>query len=180
MVIPEHLNYLEFYHACREQGVNVESRFEGVNVFLSCEKKPRWKVQFQRDYNYVYLGTFPFTKEGEEAAGKKYNDFLSAYKKLSSGEKKQKLKEFYAKYNSDKRKLYLHEAIVMVLSEKENKTATTEEIANEINKRGLYTRKDGQPLLPYQIRLRVKLSKRQYHHLFEFEEPDKVKLRNPG
>ncbi|MBK7040305.1 MAG: hypothetical protein IPH46_07505 [Bacteroidetes bacterium] len=35
-------------------------------------------------------------------------------------------------------KLTLHEAIVVVLSQKPNKTATTQEIADEINKRELY------------------------------------------
>ena len=75
-------------------------------------------------------------------------------------------------------KLKLHEAIVAVISTKKNRTATTQQIADEINNRELYKRKDGEPVPAYQIMQRTKLSNGQYHHLFEFIEPDIVKLRN--
>lgn len=74
--------------------------------------------------------------------------------------------------------LKLHEAIVVVLSTKKNRTATTQQIADEINSRTLYQKKDGSPVQASQIKLRTKLSGGQYHYLFEFEEPNKVKIRN--
>ncbi len=75
-------------------------------------------------------------------------------------------------------KLKLHEAIAVVLLGKENRVANTEEIANEINERELYKRKDLGPLPAYQVMQRTKLSKDRYHHLFEFIEPNIVKLKN--
>lgn len=74
--------------------------------------------------------------------------------------------------------LKLHEAISVVLLDKANRTATTQEIADEINQRGLYQRKDGEPLPAFQVMQRTKLSKGNYHHLFEWIAPDSVKLRN--
>lgn len=74
-------------------------------------------------------------------------------------------------------KLKLHEAIVIVLAEHENKTASIQEIADEINKRVLYKRKDSAPLPAYQVMQRTKLSNGAYHHLFEYIEPDVVRLK---
>ena len=75
--------------------------------------------------------------------------------------------------------LKLHEAVAVVLLSAENRTATLEEIAYEINKRGLFIRpSDGKPVPDYQVMQRTKLSSGKYKHLFEFIEPDKVKLRN--
>jgi hypothetical protein len=74
--------------------------------------------------------------------------------------------------------LKLHEAIVVVLINKPTRTATTEEIAYEINKRKLYKKKDNSVVEASQIKLRAKLSNGAYHHLFEFIEPNIVKLKN--
>lgn len=74
--------------------------------------------------------------------------------------------------------LKLHEAIAAVLSTKKDRTATTTLIASEINERNLYQKKDGSLVQPSQIKLRTKLSKGQYHYIFEFIEPNMVKLRN--
>jgi hypothetical protein len=71
----------------------------------------------------------------------------------------------------------LHEAIIKVLQNQPNKTATTSFIADEINKQKLYIKKDKSPVLKGQIRLRTKLSKGQYHHLFQYLEPETVKLK---
>lgn len=76
------------------------------------------------------------------------------------------------------KELTLHEAIVVVLITKPNRTATTDEITKEINHRGLYKKKDGSDVKRGQIRLRTKLSDNAYHHLFEFTEPNIVKLKN--
>lgn len=75
------------------------------------------------------------------------------------------------------RKLTLHEAIIEVLKNKPNQQANISEIAKEINDRKLYNRKDGNPLPEYQVMMRTKLAKGKYHHLFEYIEPDSVKLR---
>lgn len=55
----------------------------------------------------------------------------------------------------------LHEAIVIVLRNK-NQRMTTKQIANELNKLGLYTKRDGSPITDYQIHGRTK----NYSHLF--------------
>ena len=75
-------------------------------------------------------------------------------------------------------KLYLHEAIVVVLLNKPNRTATFIEISEEITKRKLYYKKNG--LFPQadQIKLRTTLANGQYYHLFELIESDRVRLRN--
>lgn len=73
--------------------------------------------------------------------------------------------------------LKLHEAIAVVLLSRANRKATTEEIAIEINDRQLYIRKDHELLPSYQVMQRTKLSKGKYHHLFEFIEPDIVRLK---
>jgi hypothetical protein len=74
-------------------------------------------------------------------------------------------------------KLTLHEAITIVLKTQPKRTATTEFIAEEINKQKLYTKKDKSLVQKGQIRLRTKLSKGQYHNLFEFIEPNIVRLK---
>jgi hypothetical protein len=74
--------------------------------------------------------------------------------------------------------LILHEAIAVVLLSKENRTATIEEISKEINKRKLFIRpSDGNPVPNYQVMQRTKLSDGKYSHLFEYIEPNKVRLK---
>lgn len=74
--------------------------------------------------------------------------------------------------------LKLHEAIAVVLLSKENRTASFSEIAEEIENRRLYFRKDGESAPDYQIMMRTKLAKGKYHHLFEQIGKDKVRLKN--
>ncbi|MBO6573192.1 MAG: hypothetical protein JJ958_12205 [Balneola sp.] len=76
--------------------------------------------------------------------------------------------------------LTLHEAIAVVLLSKENRTATIHEISKEIGERGLYHQKSGDIALPEQIRLRTHTNTKagkQYSHLFEYIETDKVRLK---
>lgn len=61
----------------------------------------------------------------------------------------------------------LHEAMCLVLEEN-NRPMTARELADEINKRNLYTRGDREPLPTNQIRARV----RKYPWLFEKTEID--------
>ena len=75
-------------------------------------------------------------------------------------------------------KLFLHEAIAIVLLSKLNRTASIEEISAEINARVLYKRNDEKEVPAYQIMQRTKLSGGQYHHLFQWIEPNMGKLRN--
>lgn len=75
-------------------------------------------------------------------------------------------------------KILLHEAIAVVLLSKENRTATIDDITGEINRRKLYRRKDNTDLPSYQVMQRTKLSNGRYRHLFEWIEPNRVKLRN--
>ena len=77
--------------------------------------------------------------------------------------------------------LKLHEAIAVVLLDKPDRTASIEEISQEIADRGLYFQKSGDIAPPGQIRLRTHPNTsagKTYKHLFEFKEPDQVKLRN--
>ena len=66
----------------------------------------------------------------------------------------------------------LHEAIRIVLLNRESHTGTTRDISDEIGRRGLYARKDGEAARAQQINARV----RQYPELFEFVEPGIVRL----
>ena len=74
--------------------------------------------------------------------------------------------------------LKLHEAIAVVLLNRIDRTASEQEIADEINKRKLYIRKDGKPLPGYQVMQRTKLANGQYHHLFDYQSSEKITLRN--
>lgn len=64
----------------------------------------------------------------------------------------------------------LHEAIEKILQET-GQPMTTREIADMVNKRGLYTRKDGNPVTATQISARV----RNYEYLFS-RDLDRIKL----
>jgi hypothetical protein len=66
----------------------------------------------------------------------------------------------------------LHEAIKTVLSQRQDFKATTSEISAEIEKRGLYARRDTRAARASQINARV----RKYPKLFTFDEPGIVRL----
>jgi hypothetical protein len=66
----------------------------------------------------------------------------------------------------------LHKAMQIVLLERESETATTGEIAKEIEQRQLYKRKDGDAARAAQINARV----RHYPELFRFVEAGTVGL----
>src|SRR5580698_2799416 len=66
----------------------------------------------------------------------------------------------------------LHDAITIVLLSRQKRTATTSEIGSEIERRGLYLRKDGEVARAKQINARV----RQYPNLFAFDGPGIVRL----
>jgi uncharacterized protein (DUF1778 family) len=66
----------------------------------------------------------------------------------------------------------LHEAMQLVLSERPNLTATTSELSDEIERRGLYLRKDGATASAQQINARA----RKYPQLFEVTSVGSVRL----
>src|ERR1035438_121890 len=66
----------------------------------------------------------------------------------------------------------LHKAMRIILLECESYTATTQELSVEIERRGLYIRKDGNAARARQINARV----RQYPELFEFTSHGVVRL----
>jgi hypothetical protein len=75
--------------------------------------------------------------------------------------------------------LTLHEAIIVALINinKENFTATFNEIADFIDNRGLYIERKGGIDLPQQIMLRSTKSKGNYSYLFEQIDKNLIKLR---
>jgi len=73
--------------------------------------------------------------------------------------------------------LKLHEAIAVVLLNKPDRKATFEEIAKEIQKRGLFPIRKGNVALAKQVELRAVQSKGRYYHMFEFFPPSAVKLK---
>jgi hypothetical protein len=75
-----------------------------------------------------------------------------------------------------KNKITLHQAVIEVLSEQPGKTATLQQIADEIEYRNLFPIRKGRISLAEQIRLRTTIKSSPYKHLFEFTEPDILKL----
>jgi len=69
--------------------------------------------------------------------------------------------------------LPLHEAMRIVLLGRKTRTATTQEISAEIERRNLYARKDGDTAKAQQINARA----RQYRALFKFDKPGVVRLQ---
>ncbi len=75
-----------------------------------------------------------------------------------------------------KNHLTLHEAVAVVLLNQSNRTATFQTIANEIERRNLFTERKGGITLAEQIKLRTSISSSKYKHWFEFTKPDILKL----
>jgi hypothetical protein len=75
-----------------------------------------------------------------------------------------------------KNTLKLHEAVAVVLLSKPKRTATFEEIAQEIERRYLFPERKGGITLVQQIRLRTVISSSRYKYLFNFNKPDSLTL----
>jgi hypothetical protein len=69
-------------------------------------------------------------------------------------------------------RMTLHEGLEHVLRENDNRWMTVQELADEVNRRALYRKKDGSPVEPNQVHARTK----NYDALFEKEGP-RVRLR---
>lgn len=74
--------------------------------------------------------------------------------------------------------LSLHEAIVVALINRPNRTASFEEIANFIDDRSLYLNRKGKISLATQVMLRSTKAKGAYHHLFEEIGAGYIRLRD--
>src|SRR4051794_29888144 len=74
---------------------------------------------------------------------------------------------------ASRRALTLHEAIAQLLRERGNEWTSAREIADEVNRRALYYKRDGSPVELNQIHARTK----NYTHLFE-KQGSKVRLRS--
>jgi len=73
--------------------------------------------------------------------------------------------------------LTLHEAVAVVLLKQPNRTATFQTIADEIERRNLFTERKGWITLAEQIKLRTSISSSKYKHWFEFDSPDNIRLK---
>lgn len=73
--------------------------------------------------------------------------------------------------------LTLHEAVAVILVNEPDKTATFQRISYRIEKRKLFPNRKGGITLAEQIRLRTAISSSRYKTLFEFIEPDRLRLK---
>ncbi|TWJ02209.1 hypothetical protein JN11_01180 [Mucilaginibacter frigoritolerans] len=74
--------------------------------------------------------------------------------------------------------LKLHEAIALALLNKESRTCTYDEIANFIEKRGLFSVRKGNITLSKQVMLRSTKSNQRYSHWFEALDNSSIRFRN--
>jgi hypothetical protein len=74
--------------------------------------------------------------------------------------------------DTDSRGLTLHEALVQILREHGNQWMTARDLTDEVNRRGLYTKRDGSVVEVNQIHARTK----NYEDLFE-KDGGRIRLR---
>lgn len=74
--------------------------------------------------------------------------------------------------------LSLHEAIVIALINKPNRTASFEEIASIVTQRNLFPERKGNIPMSTQIMLRSTKSSGRYKHLFEELSDGVIRLKN--
>ena len=72
--------------------------------------------------------------------------------------------------------LTLHEAVILVLLKKPNRTASFNEIAIEIEKRNLFPERKGNISLSKQVELRTSISSSNYKHMFEKVSQNEIKF----
>lgn len=73
--------------------------------------------------------------------------------------------------------LALHEAVAIILLGEPDRTATFQTIADEVERRKLFTERKGGITLAEQIKLRTSISSSKYKHWFEFTKPETLKLK---
>ena len=72
MLIPEGVNFIDFYIAAKKKNIMIQSKFRGVCVG-DINGNIVWRVYIMRNGKKTSK-RFPFTKEGEILAGQWYND----------------------------------------------------------------------------------------------------------
>ena len=73
--------------------------------------------------------------------------------------------------------LTLHEAVVVVLLNQQNRTATFEKISEEIERRNLFPERKGGITLAEQIKIRTSIKSSKYRHWFDFLPPETIQLK---
>lgn len=73
--------------------------------------------------------------------------------------------------------LTLHEAVVVILLNKKDRTATFESIAVDIEKRNLFPERKGGITLAEQIKIRTSTKSSKYKSWFDFTPPDTIRLK---
>ena len=73
--------------------------------------------------------------------------------------------------------LTLYEAIAVVLLSQTDRSATFQNIADEVEKRNLFPERKGGITLAEQIKLRTAIATSKYKHWLEFIKPDTIKLK---
>ncbi|TPD69762.1 hypothetical protein [Flavobacterium microcysteis] len=72
--------------------------------------------------------------------------------------------------------LTLHEAVILILLKKPNRTASYDEIAKEIEKRNLFPIRKGNISLSEQIKLRTSIASSKYKHLFQKVSENEIRF----
>ena len=73
--------------------------------------------------------------------------------------------------------LRLHEAVAVILLQKQNRTATFETIAEDIDRRNLFPERKGGINLAEQVKIRTSIKSSKYKHWFDFTPPDIIRLK---
>lgn len=78
-------SWFRFAEDITKAGGKIRSRFIGVYAHKKPGRSWNWSAQAQSGGIVHYLGLFPFTKEGEEAAKKAYEAFRGLIPKSKPG-----------------------------------------------------------------------------------------------
>jgi hypothetical protein len=73
--------------------------------------------------------------------------------------------------------LTLHEAVAIILLSKQNRTATFESIAEDIDRRNLFPERKGGITLAEQVKIRTSIKSSKYKHWFDFTAPNIIRLK---
>lgn len=76
MIIPEDVNFKEFYLQAISKGIKITSKYAGVSIYLNKNGQLWWTASIRINGNLKakHLGSFPFTKNGEIEAAEAYSN----------------------------------------------------------------------------------------------------------
>lgn len=72
MIIPEGVDQKKFYELARQKGISISSRFNGVCVGQTWNRKPAWTAKMQIKGKLVFFKQFRFNEQGEREAALYY------------------------------------------------------------------------------------------------------------